>query len=165
MSTATIVITRTHTITYVTTKMVRTLKEVIRDIGLDPAKCADEWSSVEEAIRTWLTSRHLQKVILEIYDPVSDELAGRWELEVLYTTVGDGSLWTDTDAVRYAIRKAGVVPSSCHYQIKMKNADGHPRVDGWGPCEFRSTVGFNRYSLGVTVGGDGIVAETAYWSK
>src|SRR5262245_8118010 len=103
MSTFTVSITYTHTVTYVTTKMLLTLKEIIREIGLDPARFTDSWDSYEQAISTWLSTRHLQRVTLEVYDPRNNGLVTRWDMDVLYSTVGDGSLWVDTAAVRYSI--------------------------------------------------------------
>jgi hypothetical protein len=165
MSTFTVAITYTHTVTYVTTKMLLLLKDIIREIGLDPANFADDWDSNERAISSWLASRHLQRVTLEVYNPRTGALVTRWDMDVVYATVGDGCLWVDTAAVRYAIAKAGLVPSSCLYEIKLRNATGRPDVDGWGPCELRSTDGFKRYAIGAMVGGNGLSAQTAYWSR
>ena len=67
-------------------------------------------------------------------------------------------------AVRYAIIKAGVVPSACRYDIKVKNKQGRPDVEGWGPCSFRSTEGFNRYAVRFDRRSIGISAHPAYWS-
>ena len=47
----------------------------------------------------------------------------------------------------------------------MNNRQGRPDVYGWSPCQFRSTAGFTRCSLGATIGGNGLSAQTAYWSK
>ena len=165
MSTSTFVISYAHTVTYVTTKMLLVLKEIIREIGLDPANFTDNWATYEDAVATWLASRHLERVTLEVYDPHADNLVTRWDIDVVYTSVGDGSLWVDTAAIRYAIAKAGLAPSSCKYDIKMKNKPGRPHVHGWGPCDFRSTDGFMRYSVGATLGGNGLAAQTAYWSR
>lgn len=165
MSTYTVSITYTHTVTYVTTKMLLTLKEIIREIGLDPARFTDSWDSNERAISTWLASRHLQRVILEVYDPRTNALVTRWDMDVVYASVGDGVLWVDTAAVRYAIAKAGLVASSCRYDIILTTAPGRPDVVGWGSCDFRSTDGFKRYIVGATVGGNGLSANTAYWSR
>lgn len=165
MSTSTFVISYAYTVTYVTTKMLLILKEIIREIGLDPAKFANDWGSCEEAISTWLASRHLERVTLEVYHPTTGALVTRWDIDVVYASVGDGSLWVDTVGIRYAIAKAGLAPSSCGYEIKLKNKPGWRHVDGWGPCDFRSTDGFRRYSIGAAVGGNGISAEAAYWSK
>ncbi len=162
-STFTVSITYTHTVTYVATKMVLTLKEIIREIGLQPSHL--DWESTERAITTWLNSRHLERVTLEVYDPRTWELVTRWDIDVVYSTVGGGSLWVDTAAVRYAIAKAGVVPSSCRYDLVLTTTRGRPHVDGWGSCEFRSTLRFRRYVIGATIGGNGLTAETAYWGR
>ncbi len=165
MSTSTFVISYAYTVTYVTTKVLQILKEIIREIGLDPAKFTDDWASYEDAVATWLASRHLERITLEVYDPWMDKLVTRWDIDVVYASVGDGSLWVDTAAIRYAIAKAGLAPSSCNYDIKVRNKSGRPPVDGWVPCDFRSTDGFRRYTVGATVGGNGLAAQTAYWSQ
>lgn len=165
MSTYTVAITYTHTVTYVTTKMMLTLKEIIREIGLDPARFTDSWDSNERAISTWLSSRHLQRVTLEVYDPRTNALVTRWDMDVLYASVGDGALWVDTAAVRYSIAKAGLVASYCRYDIILTTAPGRPDVIGWGSGDFRSTEGFNRYAVGATIGGNGLSAQAAYWSR
>lgn len=165
MSTFTVAITYTHTVTYVTTKMLLTLKEIIREIGLDPARFTDSWPTYERAMSTWLSSRHLRRVSLEVYDPRTSGLVTRWDMDVVYASVGDGALWADTAAVRYSIAKAGLVASFCRYDIILTTAPGRPDVTGWGPCDFRSTNGFKRYAVGATIGGNGLSAQTAYWSR
>src|SRR6266542_1830666 len=162
MSTFTVAITYTHTVTYVTTKILLTLKEIIREIGLDPVRFTDSWHAYEGAISTWLSSRHLQCVSLEVYDPRTSVFVTRWDIDVVYATVGDGALWVDTAAVRYSIAKAGLVASSCRYDIILTATPGRPDVTGWGPCDFRSTKGFKRYAVGATIGGNGLSAQIAY---
>ena len=102
---------------------------------------------------------------MEIYDPANGRLVARWDMDVRYASVGDGCLWVDTAAVRYSIAKAGLVPSNCLYDIKLKTAPGRPDVLGWQPCQFRSTEGFERYVVGATVGGNGLSAQTSYWTR
>ena len=65
----------------------------------------------------------------------------------------------------YAIAKAGYAPSSCLYDIRVINKPGRPDVPGWGPCELRSTEGFKRYTVGASVGGNGLSAQVSYWSR
>jgi len=165
MSTFTVSITYTRTVTYVTTKMLLVLKEIIREIGLDPAKFTDDWESYESAISTWLSSRHLQRVTLEIYNPSTGNLEAKWENDVVYATVGEGTLWVDTAAIRYFVAKAGLVPSTCLYELKLTVSPGAPAVAGWGPASLRSTEGLRRYVVGATIGGNGLTAQTAYWSR
>ena len=165
MSTFTVSYTYTHTVTHVTTKMLLLVKEIIRESGLDPAKFAADWDTYERAVATWLASRHLQRVTLEVFNPKTNALVTRWDLDVVYATVGGGSLWVDTDAIRYSIAKAGTAPATCRYEVKLTAAPGHSAVAGWSACEFRATSGLQRYSVGSTVGGDGITAEAAFWRK
>jgi hypothetical protein len=165
VSSSTFVISYAYTVTYVTTKMLLMLKEIIREIGLDPSGFANDWTVYETAISTWLASRDLEHVTLEVYNPTTDALVTRWDIEVLYSSVGDGSLWVDTAAIRYQIVKAGLAPSSCRYEIKVRNKPGRRAVHGWGPCSLRSTEGFKRYGIGATVGGNGLTAQAAYWRR
>jgi hypothetical protein len=167
MSTSTFVISYAYTVTYVTSKMLHLLSNIIRDIGLDPSNFARDWAVYDDGISTWLASRHLGRVSLEVYDPKSGDLVTRWDLEIVYSTVGDGNLWVDAAAVRYAILKAGLAPSSCLCNIKVKLNDlpDRPYVAGWEDCTFRSTEGLNRYGVGAAVGGNGLATEIAYWSR
>jgi len=165
MSTATFVISYAQTVTYLSTKMLLLLKEIIREVGLDPARFTSDWPTYEDAVSTWLSSRHLQRVTLEIYNPRTNALVSRWDMDVVYSTIGDGKLWVDTAAIRYAIAKAGIPPSSCSYDIKLKNAPGRPEVQGWSSCDFRATDGLQRYAIGAAVGGNGLSAQAAYWSR
>jgi Bacterial HORMA domain 2 len=165
MSTSTFVVSYAYTVTYVTTKMLLLLKEIIREIGLDPGKFANDWNTYEDGIRTWLASRHLQQIRLEVYDPKTNALATFWDIDVVYASVGGGSLWVDTAAIRYAIFKAGLAPASCRYDVKLTNSPGYERIYGWRECELRSTDGFKRYVVGSAVGGNGISAQVAYWSR
>lgn len=149
----------THTVTYVTGKMLLVLKEIIRGIGLDPGKLTDRWGSLELAISTWLRSQHLTKLCLEIYNGKTDALVSRWDLDVVYGYGSDDTFWADTEAIRYTINKAGLVPSACDYCFILYTKPGRPDVDGWGLGETRSTDGFRRYSVGATIGGNGICRQ------
>jgi hypothetical protein len=167
MSSSVVVATYTsaHTITYTTSKMLLIFKEIIREIGLDPAKLTDEWQVLESGISTWLRTRHLEKIRLEIFNPTTDKLVSPWDLDVVYGYGGDGTFWVDTESIRYSIEKAGLVPAKCQYKFVVFTAAGRPDVAGWSTCTARSTEGFRRYSIGATVGGNGIGTEVSYWIK
>ena len=70
MSTFVTVNTYTHSVTYVTHKMLKSLKDIIALSGLSPERMVTGWVSLNLAIRTWLTTHDLQRVILEVYNPV-----------------------------------------------------------------------------------------------
>ncbi|WP_018229297.1 hypothetical protein [Methyloversatilis universalis] len=156
----------THSVTYVADNILKSLKDIIRLSGLDPDHFADRWASNLRAVKTWLDSGHLERVVLEVYDPGNDKLIIRWDVDVIYTwAAGDGSFWTDTDQLKYAIRKAGVVPSQAKYSLLLQNKPGRPDVEGWAPASYRNTDGMVKQSLGTTVEHGGLGANTGYWRQ
>lgn len=164
MSTYVRVGTRVHTVTFVTQKIMYTLKEIVRLVGLDPTKLSREWAVIERGVSTWLRTGHLERVTLEIRTPDGARLAGRWDLDIDYDLPGDGTMWADAQEVRYNILKAGHVPSTCEYSI-WASAPGGPSVAGWGSGQMLSKSGFRRYSLGTTIDGNGIGVRASYWRK
>lgn len=128
MSTFVFVNTYAYSVTHVTNKLLLSLKEIIRESGLDVAKMPQQWSMLERGVTTWINSKHLETVTLEIFDSKTDDLVGRWDIEIVYGYVGDGSLWVDTDAIKYSIRKAGLVPAGCDYRIVVCRRPNAPAV-------------------------------------
>ena len=156
--------TYTHSVTYVADNILKSMKDIVRLSGLDPANLVDDWSSNMRAIQTWLYSGHLEIVVLEIFHPITGALVGRWDIDVIYTTgLGDGGFWTDTEQIKYHIRKAGLSPGEAKYRLLLQNKPGYTPVDGWGPGQYRSTQGFVRHSLGSTIEHYGLGASAAYW--
>lgn len=167
MSTAVRVNVFTHSVTHVTGEMMGSLKNIIRWSGLSISNLTNSWESVERAIYTWLSSRHLTKVTLEVYEPANGELVTRWDFEIDYSygAGDDGSLWADHEAIQHAIKKAGAVAANCKYEFLLKHAFGAPAVDGWGPRNYRSTTGFNQHSVGTTIGAYSLASSTSFWRK
>ena len=62
MSTTVTVNTYTHTATYIASKMMLTLKEIVRESGLDPGFLSNRWKRLEEGVAVWMRSRHLQRI-------------------------------------------------------------------------------------------------------
>lgn len=155
----------THSVTYVADNILKSFKDIIRLSGLDPSNLVEEWSSTLNALTTWLHSGHLEQVILEVFNPKTDHLVGRWDVDVVYGAPGDGNFWTDSDQIRYAIRKAGLWPSEARYRLILVNKPGRPDVPGWGSTNFRSTQGFVRQSLGTTIEHNGLGGSAAYWRR
>jgi hypothetical protein len=154
----------THSVTYVADNVLKSLKDIIRLSGMDPTKLTNEWESTHRAIRTWLASEHLEKVVLEVYNPVTSALALRWDIDIVYQwSSSDGAFYTDAEQLRYHIKKAGVAPASANYDILLKNKLGRPDVAGWGTGSFRATDGMVRQSLGSTIEHSGLGASAAYW--
>lgn len=153
----------TQSVTYVTDKILKSLKDIIVLSGLDPSAFVGKWESYSRAVRTWLESGHLEMVTLEIYHPTTGKLIKRWDISIVYGAASDGSFWTDTDQLRYAIAKEGLLPGQVKYRLMLDNKPGYPAVDGWSTSDYLSTEGMVRQSLGGTVEHNGLGGQAAYW--
>jgi hypothetical protein len=165
MSSVVAVNTYTHAVTHVTDNLLRSIKNIIRLSGLDPSKFVDNWDTMERGIKTWLDTQDLEKVVLEVYEPKSDKLVGRWDFEIAYGFSGDGSFFVDPEVIEYHIRKQGVLPSTCKYRLVTTSKSKRPDVQGWTTTTFRSTNGLVRQSIGATIDGSGLSTTTSYWRK
>jgi len=158
-----VVNTYTHSVTYVADNILKSLKDIIRLSGLDPAAFVGDWELYMRGVQTWLNTGDLETVELEIYDPKTDTLIFRWDIDIAYGwSGGDGSFWTDTEQLKYAIKKAGLVPSEARYRLLLQNKPSRPDVAGWSTASSRSTEGMVRQSLGTTVEHSGLGASTSY---
>jgi hypothetical protein len=166
MSTFVAVNTYTHSVTFVTENILRSLQDIVRLSGLDPGKISDDWKSLELGIRTWIDSKHLETIVLEVYNPSTDVLIKRWDIEISYGWDGDsGRFWVDTDQIKMAIKKAGVWPADSNYRIVCCNKDGRPHVIGWSPTTLRSTSSLIKQSLGTTIEHNGLGAAASFYRE
>jgi hypothetical protein len=155
-----------HAVTYVADNILRSLQDIVRMSGLDPSQIANDWNVLNRGISTWMSDKHLEAVILEVYAAASDELVGRWDVDIVYEYSSDnGTFYVDTDAIRYAIKKAGMVPATCRYRVVVTRLNGAVNVDGWVNTELRSTAGFVRQSVGTAVSASGVGGGLAYYRR
>lgn len=159
--------TYTYSVAYVTDQILISLKRIIMWSGLNPSKLVDGWRLLDVGIRTWLSGRHLEAIVLEVYDPKTTALAGRWDFDIRYGYSSDdeGTFWVDTDAIRHAIKKCGLIPSQCSYRIVATTRPGSPDVPGWVTTTLRSTNGFVRHSVGTTIGANPLASGVSYWRR
>lgn len=156
----------TQSVVYVTDNILKSLKDIVRLGGLDPAKLVGDWGVLLRGISTWIESRHLETVTLEIFDPKTDALVKRWDIGISYTwDISAGTFWTDTEQLKQAIKKAGLSPSEAEYRVVVTRSSGYSHVEGWSNTTLRSTAGMVRQSLGTTVEHSGLSANAGYWRK
>ena len=123
--TTVITYSRTQSVTYVADNILKSLKDIIRLSGMDPTNFVNDTEINMRGIKAWLESEDLEKITLEIYDPASNNLILRWDIDVAYSwSAGDGNFWTDTDQLRWAIRKAGVAKTSAKYDLQLRTKPG-----------------------------------------
>lgn len=157
--------TYTQSVTYVADNILKSLKDIIRLTGLDPSALVGDWESSHRGISGWLESQDLEKVILEIFAPSTNTLIVRWDLDIAYGWSGDGGFYTDTDQLKYHIRKAGIAPADARYRLVLRHRPGARDIAGWSSTTLRSTDGFSRQSLGSTIEHNGLGASGSYWRK
>jgi hypothetical protein len=156
----------THSVTYVADNILKSLKDIILFSGLDPDKLAGDSAVLHRGISMWIESQHLESVSLEIFNPTTDSLIIRWDIRMSYSwDVSAGTFWTDTDQLRYAIKKHGLLPSQARYRVFATTKPGRPNVTGWSPCVARSTDGMIRQSLGGTIEHNGLSASASFWRQ
>jgi hypothetical protein len=82
------------------------LKDIIRLVGLDPSEFVGDWELHMRGVQTWLNTVDLETVKLEIYNPKTDPLIFRWDIDIAYGwSGGDGSCWTDTEQLKIRDQK------------------------------------------------------------
>jgi len=166
MSTFVAVNTYTHSVTYVTENILRSLQDIVRLSGLDPGQISEEWETLERGIAAWIDSQDLETVVLEVYNPEDSELIGRWDIQISYGWNGNnGRFWVDTDQIKIAIRKAGVWPNHARYRIVCCTKTSAVHVVGWFPTTLRSISGMIKQNLGTTVDHNGLAAAASYYRK
>jgi len=156
--------TYSHSAAYVADNILKSIKDIILHSGLNPSAFVGDWQTNLQGMQTWLNSKALLGVNLEIYNPKTNALIFRWDIDVVYAwSGGDGDFWTDTEQLKYAIRKTGLVPSEAKYHFILSVKPGTPDLPGWSDATMRSTQGLVRQSLGTTVEHSGLGASTSYW--
>ncbi|HVF05266.1 MAG TPA: hypothetical protein VNA20_10525 [Frankiaceae bacterium] len=169
-ATAVRVNTAAYATTHVATNVLQSIRQIVREAGLSTDYLLGRWDTLELGIATWLSSRHLQKLTLEIWDPTKQagrDLVGRFDFAIAYGYYadGDGDLWLDPDTVSYAVRRAGAIPSRCTYRVIAKNAPGAATVAGWSGTSYRSTAGFTEHATGTALGGGSLGVGLSYYTS
>lgn len=162
-STSTATYTQVHTVNFLTNEIWNQLRMVIRESGLDAAQFVEDEALYTRGMRTWLTSGHLDYVYIEIYEKQTDKLIKRWDIKIKQDSSGNKTLWADIEGIRYAIVKAGKLPSGCSYSIKIQNKPGRPDVDGFVKCSERSTSHLIVGSVGTTATANGTNLLTQFY--
>jgi Bacterial HORMA domain 2 len=163
MNVSTTVYTHVNVAAYITDKMLLSLGNIIRDSGLNMQKFVNQRDNCEIGIKTWLASGHLEKVILEVFDPLTNALVKRWDFHLYVDGDDELGFWFDPDDIRYHLLKAGKVPSKCGYTIVVVTKPGRPNIPGWSRCDLRDTSRLRQFCLGTTISADKTGTRTSYW--
>jgi hypothetical protein len=154
----------THSIVFMSDNLRNTLREVIRENGLDPNKLMQDWSTIERGIRAWLESRHLNNVVVEFYKPGATSVTAKWEFPTSYVGSGiDDDMWLDKSYLRQLIAKSARPTSDCTYRIILCTNTGAPHVEGFTDCDFLSTGQLAARPAGTVIATGHMTAAVTYW--
>lgn len=153
-----------HSITFLSDNLRNTLREVIRENGLDPEKLMHDWATIEHGIQTWLRSRDLTTIVVEFYRPGASFASARWEFPIGYTGSGvDDDMWLDKAYLRQLMAKSARPTADCTYRILLCRKPGAPPVAGLVDCTFLSTGQLAARQAGTVIATPHMTAGVTYW--
>lgn len=156
----------THSINYVANNSLKSLKDVIRECGMDPGEFVRNSETILKGIKTWLESGHLKSVMLEIFDPYTGKLTCRADLDFVFEiSTSDNIFFVDTEQLKWAIKKTVSIPAFAKYDIIVRTKPNRPHVIGWSSCRLRSTDGLVRQSFGTNIRHNEHGANVSIWRK
>lgn len=157
--------TWTSTYNFVVNETVTLLMQYVNARGLDSNKLTQMRDKLEDALWTWLASRHLSRVSIEVYEPGSDEATERFDLAFEITRPQDLSeeeieqiqerkFKSYLEEILKKLRDLDAPPDECTYRLLVwlhpTNDVGEepPTVDGWSRTSARSTDHLEKDHLG-----------------
>lgn len=155
---------RTHSITFLSDNLRNTLRDVIRENGLDPDKLIQNWVTIERGIRTWTESGHLTNIIVEFYRSGDREVTARWEFPISHSGSGvDDDMWLDRGYLLQLIAKARRPSSDSTYRVVLCTSAGSPAVNGFSDCTLLSTGQLSARQGGTVIATAHATAGATYW--
>lgn len=155
---------RTHSVTFLSDNLLNTLREIIRENGLSPEKLMQDRDVIASGLRTWLTSGHLTRIVVEFYRPGATVADARWDLPVTYDGSGvDDDMWVDKSYLRQLIAKAKRPAADCSYRIVLSTSAGAQNVAGFSDCSLLPTGSLVSRSGGTAIATGHMTAGITYW--
>ena len=153
VTTAVHVNTTTYAATHVATNMLGSIRSIIKGSGLNPDLIRDQWATLEDGIATWLASRHLKAVTLEVYDPGKRAQRLRRPVRLHHRlrllprrrrrpVARPRHRCVHHPQERLLPRPAASTGSS------STPRPATPTIPGWAATTYRSTAGFTRHTVG-----------------
>jgi len=156
--------TQAHSIVFLSDNLRNTLREVIRENGISPDKLMQDWETIQQGIKTWLQSGHLNNIVVEFFRPGASASSARWEFPIGYAGSGvDDDMWLDKNYLRQLIGKSARPSTDCTYRIILCANTGRPYVEGFVDCSFLSTGNLAARQAGTVIATGHMTAAVTYW--
>ena len=177
--------TWTQTANFVVASTVGFLFDYAQARGLETDQIANKREKLESALYTYINTRHLRKVSIEVYEEgasKSDEAIERFDLtyeikDPEELSQSELQRMEDKDFNQYRkdvmeqLQDLDSLPSNIDYRVLIwcvpENDLGQkkPDVDGWSSTSARSTDDLNKKNLGDAVNTPAINADASLWIR
>ncbi|MFE2886343.1 hypothetical protein ACUXZZ_23570 [Streptomyces graminifolii] len=148
---------------YSANEIVRIFYEVVNDVGLDVTALAETQPTIEKGLRAWLAMRKLEAAYLEVFDPVTQVVRCRTDLNIVYTSDTNERHHTDIDRVKTATGSLGRF-SGCKYRVVVSLAEGAPDVGGWDTTTLGNVDHLTRRDVGDVIDTAAVRSRMFTWS-
>ena len=153
---------------FAATELQRTQLEIVGLRDLDSRYMTSNLDLISRGYHTWITTRHLKRSMIEIYDPQTDNAVERWDLCFDYDTSGTGDprqFKTEMDKLKAFASKLRKLPPGCTYRIVVELEEGAPQVQGWEYTTLRSVDHLKKNALGGHIDTAKIKVGMEYWGE
>lgn len=177
--------TWTQTANFVVTSTVGFLFDYAQARGLGTDRISSKREKLESALYTYINTRHLRKVSIEVYEEgasKSDEAIERFDLtyeikdpeelsQPELQRIEDKDFNQYRKDVMEQLQDLDSLPSNVDYRVLIwcapENDLGQPKpdVDGWSSTSARSTDHLNKKNLGDAVNTGAINADASLWIR
>lgn len=156
-----------YPITYVSNEVLNFLIRIVDRRGLDLGYINRNKNIISDGLFSWLSTRHLEKLILEIYDTGKNRVVERFDMNFEYSAVvpstQDSIFETNLRKLEDFLENLPSLHSNLAYRIVAVVGPGAPEVPGWSPTKLRSVDHLGNQNLGGMIKADYIGVAMEYW--
>jgi hypothetical protein len=156
-----------YPVTYVSNEILNSLIRIVDKRGLGLDYINQNKNTIADGLFTWLGTRHLEKVVLEIYDSDKNGVLERFDMCFEYSAVvpstSDSIFETNLKKLEDFLGRLPNLPADANYRVVVVLGDGAPDVPGWSPTSLRSVDHLKNQKLGGFIRADYIGAAMEYW--
>lgn len=177
--TKTDVSTWTTALTYATNQTISLLMKYANQRGLDTNYLTRNRDVLEDGLYTWLCSRHLDEVYLEVYNPNTDTVEERLDIGFQHEdpSIADNETARKLQEKEFEalhssileqVRRSEAPPDGCRYRVvvsfrETEEGEDPPDVDGWSPTSLRSVDHLTKEDLGGWLDTGAVEGDAALW--
>lgn len=146
-------------------KLVELTSAIARGRGLGQKYLIDNLPAIERGLRTWLVSKHLESMRVEIWDPRTDKAVEVYEFHVRYEPLrgGEETFESQSERLDEELAKLHSLRPGLLWRIIVATKPDRPAVEGWTPTTPRDTGPLTRREAGRMISSAACSTELIYF--